>query len=468
MSLSRSDQEFLPAALEILESPPSPIRLRILCVICTFVVVALAWSWIGRLDIIASAHGKIHPVGRVKVIQPAVTGKVTAILVHNGQTVRKGQGLIRLDPREARADVAEYSTAVQADEAEAARRRAELAAADARKWPPLPPIDWRVPLRRSIKRRQRRILLADLKRFASSIASLQAQVSQKETEQASLSATIVSQEKLVDIENERVAMKVQLRETGAGSKAQIVKAEESLQMQQTSLVQDEGRLADSKAAEAVIERNIEDERHKFIADNAQKLEQADRRADEAREKLAKARVLLSHTVLRSPIDGLAQALDVTTIGQIVSAGQELLRVVPKSSDLDIEAYLPNADRGFVAIGDKAIVKVASFPFTRYGTLPARVVGLARDAIPASMAMQAESDPTRARRKPTIGGAHADQSLVYPVTLSLKRKVMNVDGALVPLAPGMAVTVEIRTGSRRILQYLFSPLIKISSQALHER
>jgi len=302
----------------------------------------------------------------------------------------------------------------------------------------------------------------------SSLASLRAQAAQKETEQVGLAKTISAQENLVATQREDVAMKAELRKKGAGSEAQIVKATESLQIQQTALAQDEGRLADAKAAQRVIERNIDEATRKFLADNAQKLDDSERRVDSLRQKLAKARVALSHMVLRSPIDGVAQALSVTTIGQVLSAGQEVVRVVPRSSNLDIEAYLPNSDRGFVKEGDRAIVKVASFPFTRYGTIEARVTQLAHDAIPASSAMQAEVDPTRVRPKTSIGNAHATQSLVYPVTLKLQRKTMNIDGRVVPLSPGMAVTVEIRTGSRRILQYLFSPLIKVSSEAMRER
>lgn len=268
----------------------------------------------------------------------------------------------------------------------------------------------------------------------------------------------------MNTERTRVAMKVELRKRGAGSTAQIVKATESLQIQQTTLAEDQGKLSYSRAAQAVIERNIQGTLDKFLSDNAQKLEAAERRVDDLRQKLVKARVKLSHMTLRSPIDGTVQALTVTTIGQVLTSGEEIMRIVPNSPHLEIEAYLPNADRGFVKEGDQAVVKVASFPFTRYGTLPARVVRVSRDAIPASAAMKAELDPARAQRSASVTSSQATQNLVYPVTLKLRRKTMNIDGQSVSLSPGMAVTAEIRTGSRRILQYLFSPLLRVRPES----
>lgn len=468
LAIARGDHEFLPAALEILEAPPSPVRMAIILVICAFVVVALAWSWIGRLDIIATAQGKVHPSGRVKVIQPLDTAKVTAIRVRNGDEVRAGQVLIRLDPSDAQADVAADRAALEAYEAEADRRRAVLAAALSGRLTPLPAIVWKNAIAGSIQRREVRVLAADLNQLASSISSLRAQADQKRTEQTSLRATIAVQEQLVETENTLVGMDVELRKRGAGSKTQIAKATESLQIQQTSLAEEQGKLADSQAAQAVVERNIQETRRKFVSENAQKLDDAERRVDDLRQKLTKAHGKLDHMTLRSPIEGAVQALSVTTIGQVLTSGQEIMRIVPKNSNLAIEAYLPNADRGFVKQGDKAVVKVASFPFTRYGTLPAIVVRVAHDAISTTAAMRAEADPTRARRNSSSSGGQATQNLVYPVTLKLQRKTMNIDGAQVSLSPGMGVTVEIRTGSRRILQYLFSPLIKTASEAMQER
>ena len=162
-----------------------------------------------------------------------------------------------------------------------------------------------------------------------------------------------------------------------------------------------------------------------------------------------------------------QASALTTVGQVVTSGQELMSVVPEGATLEIECYLPNKDIGFVKEGEPAIIKIESFPFSRYGTINATVTRVARDAIPEPDANQQEMDPTKRTPRPS-GGATRTQNLVFPVTLSLDQTAINVDGAKIPLSAGMAVTVEIRTGSRRILEYVFSPLVETASDAMKER
>ncbi len=161
-------------------------------------------------------------------------------------------------------------------------------------------------------------------------------------------------------------------------------------------------------------------------------------------------------------------LSVTTIGQVLGSGDELLRIVPEGAQLEIECYLANKDVGFVKPGQNAVVKIESFPFTRYGTLPATVTRVSNDAIPEPDAQQTESDAARKQKEKTFAGAQRTQNLVFPVTLEPSRKTMTIDGQAIPITPGMAVSVEIATGNRRILEYIFSPLVETASQAMKER
>ena len=144
-----------------------------------------------------------------------------------------------------------------------------------------------------------------------------------------------------------------------------------------------------------------------------------------------------------------------------------MRIVSDRDALEVEAYLPNRDIGFVKPGDNAILKVESFPFTRYGTVDAVVIRVARDAIPDPDAEQIEKDGTHNPQAMAQGGQRI-QNLVFPVTLRPASGTIDVDGAKIPLGAGMAVSAEIRTGSRRILEYVFSPLVKVSSEAMKER
>ena len=462
-----SDHEFLPAALEILETPPSPIKMALLLLICAFFSVALLWAYYSRIDIIAVAQGKVQPTGRVKVIQPLETSRVLTIKVENGSNVRAGDVLAELDPSDAAADVAATTASLASFRAEALRRAAAIKAAAATPASAPVKIDWPQDTPAAIRKREERVLAADLSQLAAQIASLTAQAEQKKAEHQRLESMIAAEGELIKTLQERVEMRAQLVQMNAGSKASLLDSTSDVQTQMTTLAQQKGQLAEAEANLAVLDREMQRVRETFTADNAQKAGEAERQAEDLAEKLIKTQARLRNTTLVSPIDGTVQALALTTVGQIVSSGEELMRIVPRSTGLEIECYLPNKDIGFVREGQQAIVKVESFPFTRYGTIEAKVSRVASDAISEPDAELQEKDPlTPSRRMPN--GAQRTQNLVFPVTLQLEKTFVDVDGAKMPLGAGMAVTVEIRTGNRRILEYIFSPLMQIGSEAIKER
>ncbi len=229
-----------------------------------------------------------------------------------------------------------------------------------------------------------------------------------------------------------------------------------------------GQLAEALAAADVLTQEREKAIETFKADNGQKLAEAGRQIDDYAQKAAKAGVKLDHMTIKSPIAGVVIGLSVTTLGQVVNPSEEIMRIVPDGSDLEIEAYVENKDIGFVEAGQPAIVKVESFPFTRYGVLEAQVVRVAHDAIPEPDAQAVEGNPAKTTKSSYFGGAQRTQNLVFPVTLTLARKTMDIDGVAIPLRPGMAASVEVKTGKRRILEYVFSPLVQTVSSAMKER
>jgi hemolysin D len=208
-----------------------------------------------------------------------------------------------------------------------------------------------------------------------------------------------------------------------------------------------------------------------LADQGQKLSDARRTADEKVQDAAKARARLDLLTLRAPIAGRVEALSVVNRGQVVSSGQEVMRIVPSDDPITIRAYVSNDDIGFVSVGQTASVKVDSFPFTQFGLVQAVVSKVAYDAIPADAAdqrlMDAAHEEKDAARALTPSSAPMTD-LVFETELRPEARAIRVQGRMVALAPGMTVTVEIRTGSRRILQYLFSPLIEVGIGAMKER
>ncbi len=463
-----ADREFLAPALEILETPASPVRMAFLWIICAFVAVALALAYFGRIDIIASAQGKFQPAGRVKVIEPLETGRVAAIHVSNGSLVKAGDVLVVLDSSSAEADVKAADAELNSARAEAARREVALAAARARTLEPTPSIDWPDDIAPPLRAREERVLAADLGKLAATLASFDAERAQKTAERDMLRQTITSQKALVATLQERVDMRVKLVEVKAGAKAAVIDATETLQYQITQLAMQEGQLASLTAGLNVIARDSQKAVEAFLADYAQKLDDAERRIDDVRQRLAKARAALDRLTLRSPIAGRVQSSIIVNVGQVVASGQEIMRVVPENSRLEIEAYVMNRDIGFVRLGQEAVVKVEAFPFTRYGSITAHVTRIARDAIPEPDASAIEGDPAHAAKAAGYAGAERTQNLVFAVALAPDRTTMPVDGVNQPLTSGMAVTVELKTGRRRLIEYLFSPLAETASTAMRER
>ena len=205
----------------------------------------------------------------------------------------------------------------------------------------------------------------------------------------------------------------------------------------------------------------------FVADNETRLAEADRKAADLAQQWAKAQAKLARTELTAPIDGVVQQSALTTIGQVVTTGQQLMVVAPVGAPLQAEVFVSNTDIAFVKPGQEAEVKVDAFPFTRFGTLRASVARIATEAIE-----EQEAKRLQANALAPASGAGAAQgqppSFVFPVTLNLEASAMKIDGAVVPLAPGMTVTAEIKTDSRRIIDYLLSPISRISSEAMKER
>jgi hemolysin D len=474
----RIDNAFLPAALEILETPASPLRTTFIWFIAAVVGSALLWSYLGRFDIVATAQGKIQPTGRVKVIQSTETGRTTSVPVANGSRIKIGDPLVELDQTELKSDEDGVITELEASNAEVARRDAVISAVH--QWQadglwsggrhvPEAQLDLPETVPTAVREREVSIYKADLLQLAATLANSAALRLQQQATIDGLDQTITAQTALVATLTERVKIHTTLIDQSAGTRAALIDAMETQQKEIAVLATETGQLAEARAALVVAASDGEKTLATFIADNISRKGDASRRADGLKQQLIKATKRRQSTTILSPIDGVVQASAITTVGQVVGAGAELMRIIPGDSALEVEAYLPNRDIGFVAIGQPVVVKIEAFPFTRYGTVNGRVTGVARDAIPEPDAGQLEGDPVKALQNAVpIANAQRVQNLVFPVTVKLDTGDIDVEGRRQSLSPGMSVTVEVKTGSRRILEYLFSPLAEITSGAMKER
>ena len=467
MRMTRGDYEFLPAALEILETPPSPVQMWLLLSICALFAISIAWMFIGKIDVIAVAQGKVQATGRVKLVQPLETGRVRELAVVNGTRVAAGQVVVVLDDREAHAEELSLAGTLASLRAEIARRAAAINTASDGDIKP-PKVDWPKPVPDDIIAREERVLGGDLALLRSSVASLAAQRLQKEAELARLTSMVASQEAVLKIEDERVQLRTYLEGKQLTSKLTMLDAQETMQNQRTTLAQQKGQLAETEHALDVLDRDTMKVITTFVAENSQKLADAERQSEDTVQKLAKARAKTSHMLLRAPVSGTVQALSITSTGQVLMPGEEVMRIVPDDAGVEIEAYIPNQDIGFVKVGQEAVIKVESFPFTRYGSLPGHVKRVSKEAIPEPDARQQEGNPTQLGRSAALAGGQRIQNLIFPVTVSLEKTTISADGLEIPISNGMTVTIEIKTGSRRIIDYIFSPIVEVASRAMKER
>lgn len=465
------DREFLPAALEILEVPPSPVRMGLIILTAALVATALTWAAFGEIDIVAVAQGKVQPAGRVKVVQPLETGRVVAITAANGQSVREGEVLVALDPTDAMAEEEALRSASQSLRAEVLRRKAAVAAirgaAETRAMEE-PALLWPQDIPDAIRSREVAVLDGDLRQLSATLAGLAAQRSQKMAERDRLKATIAAEQELIEALSTRVDMRSTLLDRAASSRASLIDAQQTMLEQKATLASQTGQLAENAAALELISREAVRTRETLVAENTQKIADAERSLDDLLQRLRKAEARFQRMTLRAPISGTIQALSLSTVGQVVTTAEELMRIVPAGSTIEVEAYLPNQDIGFVHPGDEVAVKFEAFPFTRYGVVNGHVSRVAGDAIPEPDAAATEAGQSQATTRSASGRTQRVQNLVFPVTISLDRTTITADGREVILSPGMAVTAEIKTSTRTILEYLFSPIVEVASQAIKER
>ena len=423
----------------------------------------------GWLDIHAIAHGRIQPSGRSKVVQPLEPGRVVAIAVENGSRVAAQDVLVELDPTETGADREALARDLDSSRAEMARRHVAIASVRANAFEARA-IAFPLGTSDPIRRREESVLMADLAQLTSSRASLLAQRAERIAARERLRASIEAREKLLSLTKERVDMRETLNDKGSLSRALVIDSLQQYESHATTQVSERGQLAEALASLVTLERKLDEVATQFIADHMQKLAEAERKADRLEQELIKAQSKNERAKLRAPISGTVQQLAVTTVGQVVTSGQALMTIVPFDSPIEIEVMIQNKDIGFVEPGQPAAVKIESFPFTRYGTIDGTVLKVSRDAVDEREA-GALSDPGSAVKPQATTTATAParaQGLVFPATIGLSRRSIKVDGKDIPLSPGMAVSVEIRTGQRRAIDYVLSPLREVAATSGRER
>jgi hemolysin D len=460
----RDELAFLPAALEIVETPPSPVGRTLAFSIMALFCIALAWAFFGRIDIIASATGKIIPNGHTKIIQPFETGVVRAIHVHDGQTVKAGEVLIELDPTMNEAETKHLQDDLVAAQLEVARLRAELSDGD-----PLANFDPPEGAPASMVATQRNFLLDQTAEEQSKLAVLDRQRAQKQAELETTAATVEKLNASLPVMQDRLDIRQTLYEHSTGSKASYLELLQTFVEEQHDLDVEKSKYKEAEAALAAITEERTHTDAEYRRQRFTELVEAERKARGLSDDVSKAQRRTELQGLVAPVDGAVQQLSVHTIGGVVTPAQALLVVVPADSHLEIEAMVQNRDIGFVQAGQDAQIKVDTFNFSRYGLLHGKVLSVSPDAIARDKPQDKNgNDKSQRAGAEDESSEPSGQELLYAARVSLNDTQMQVEDRSVNLSPGMAVTVEIKTGSRRIISYLLSPLMRYKQNSLRER
>ena len=461
----RTDYElaFLPAALEIAETPPSPVGRAVGATIIGIFCFALAWATFGKVDIVATATGKIIPSGRTKLIQPLETGVVRAINVHEGQLVRAGESLIELDPTMTAAEQGHFKADLIGARLDIARLQAALSG----KGDPLANFHPPEGATAAQIEMHRQFLISQTTEQRAKLAELDRQTSQKDAERSTVEANIAKLEATIPPLQERVDTRKYLFDKQLGSKLNYLTEYQDLVSQQQDLVIQQSKLKEAEAAVAAFKETRDRTAAEFRRTLYDELAKAEQKAAGIAQDVIKADRRTKLQDLVAPVDGVVQQLAVHTVGGVVTPAQVLAVVVPQDSHLEIEAMLSNDDVGFVHAGQDAEIKVHTFNFTRYGVLHGKVLSVSPDTISRDGRDVAESRP-RAPNTSEGGQQQGADDLVYAARVSLDERQLKAEDRVVDLGPGMAVTVEMKTGSRRIIGYLLSPLARYEHDVLRER
>lgn len=436
------EAQFLPAALELQETPVSPLPRATMWLLMVFAAVALLWAIFGHMDVVAVAHGRIVPNDRTKVIQPIDTATVKAIRVSDGQTVTAGQVLVELDATSAAADTARIANDLVTARLQVARAKALLAAIASGKSPVLaglPEID---PSRLA---QEQRVLDGQYGEYLAKLARIDADVSKREAELRSTQEVVRKLEQTVPIARQRAQDFKDLVEKNFISKHGYLEKEQIRIEQEADLATQRSRIKELAAAlqEGRSQRLALVAETKRLALDG--LNEAEQKVIAYGQEFIKAESRGRLMTLTAPVDGTVQQLAIHTVGGVVTEAQQLMMIVPKDNPIEVEAYVENKDIGFVNPGQEAVVKVETFPFTKYGTIDAKVTSVSNDAV---------NDEKR--------------GLIFPARVNLARATIPVENKTVNLSPGMAVTVEVKTAKRRVIEYFLSPLLQYKDESLRER
>ena len=450
--LSPEALDFAPGLLSIQESPPARLPRTVMYTVGTLFVILLIWAFFGKLNIIASAEGKLVPETYVKIVQPADAGIVQEILVKEGESVKVGQVLMRMDAKLAEADSKTIGNDLSMRSLQLRRIDAELAGK-----PLVRRSDDPVDLFRQIESQYRDHRLS----YMDSLGQAQEALKKAQHEYDSAREVLTKLKETTPILKQQADAYADMGKDGYAPQITVRDKQREYLEKVQDLRAQESTVASLDAAVNQAKKQIDQTTSKNRSDLQNERVDAEGQHSKLQQDWIKQEHKTGLLELRAPQAGIVKDLATHTVGTVVSPGTVLLSIVPENESLVAEVMVKNDDVGFVYPQQKVKVKLAPYPFEEYGMLDGEVTRVNADSDSDNQSSQSK-DQSQSKDKQQA------QPSVYKAIISFNSQILIAEGKQLKLVPGMQVVAEINQGSRTVMQYLLSPVSKTLVESGHER
>ncbi len=401
----------------------------------------VGWGSMAELDEVAVAIGEVIPQQQLQVVQHLEGGVIEEILIQEGDQVTRGQVLMQLNL--AAGGINREELQIRLDGMLLARARLHAESEGGENEPEFPPE--LIETRPELVQAELRAFMARKRDLLSSLNVLDERASQRRLEVGELEAQIASTQRDLALAEERFAMSSDLLEEGLVPRMEHVEVEAEVEQLRGQVDVLNQSIPRARAALNEITAERERDRERYRRRALEELVQVETNIAGLRQTLETATDQELRAEIRSPIDGVVKNLRTNTIGGVIRPGEPIAEIVPDSDELEIRARLNPRDRGFVSAGQRAVVKITTYDYARYG-------GLEGEVIRVSASTNTESD----------GQAF------YEVVVRTERTYLGDNPGDFPITPGMEASVDIHTGTRTVLDYLVRPVLKLQHEAFRER
>ena len=457
MSLSKQALDFAPSILAIQGRPASPLpRVMLYTLLILFVLIVL-WAIFGKVDVVAVAQGKLVPQSYLKIVQPAEAGIVKEILVKEGDTVAQGQVLMRMDAKLQESDTKMVEADLKQRQLQIRRIDAELSGK---------PLLMKAGDDANQFRQIQSQYQSHRQAFDDAMAQEQALLNKAIEDYQGARQTETKIRNVLPAYQEQEAAWQKLHKDGYAGRLLVLERERDriekegdLKTQAFAVESLKASIAQSQKRLAQITSNYKQQLHNERVEAQEQL-------DKLQQEVAKQRHKQTLLELKAPQAGIVKDVATHTIGSVVSPGTILLTLVPKDEPLQAEVMINNDDVGFVREGQSVKVKLAAYPFQKYGMVDGKITHVSADASDGQGQNSTSPGATNGNAATTMNG-QASQS-GYKAIVTLSQQALNSSGKTFNLAPGMQVAAEINQGKRTIMEYLLSPVQGVFHDAARER